>query len=94
MDLSIVSLAVRLRLERRTITDIRIASGGTGSAPLRLREAERALRGTRGEDPSLRLAAEAAAAECRPSDDIRGSARYKTDMVKVHLVRVMKEITA
>lgn len=92
MDLAIVSLAVRARLERRTLADIRIASGGTGPVPLRMREAERALNGTEGDDHSLRLAAEAAAAECSPVDDIRGSARYKSDMIKVHLIRVVKEL--
>jgi len=92
MDFPVVSVAVTLLRARSTLEDVRIAAGGAGPVPMRLRKAEAQLRGTRGDEDALARAGEAAAAECRPSSDFRGSADYKTEMLKVHLVRVLREM--
>lgn len=60
----------------------RIALGSVAPTPIRAPEAERLL----GEDTSpggLEAAARAAAATARPIDDIRASAAYRSDMVRV-----------
>jgi carbon-monoxide dehydrogenase medium subunit len=55
-----------------------------------LTAAETALRGQPvGHDPFVR-AGEAAAAEAETIDDARGSAAYKTDLLRVHVRRALQ----
>jgi OHCU decarboxylase len=64
-------------LEGGIVDDIRLAVGSVAPVPLRLSETERIIKG-RPIDPQLiQLAKTAAAAEVRPIDDIRSSARYR-----------------
>ncbi|HLH26320.1 MAG TPA: xanthine dehydrogenase family protein subunit M [Chloroflexota bacterium] len=70
--------------------DVRIGLGSAGPTPLRARGAEAALRGQALTAATLREAGEAAAAECDPLADVRGSAEYKREMVKVWLARTVR----
>jgi aerobic carbon-monoxide dehydrogenase medium subunit len=70
--------------------DVRIGLGSAGPTPLRARGAEAALRGRALTDATLREAGEAAAAECDPLADVRGSSAYKREMVKVWLARTVR----
>ena len=73
-------------------TQVCIATGVVliSPTPLRAREAEKILRGQELTDAVLREAGEAAAAECDPLPDIRGSSEYKREMVKVWLARTVR----
>ncbi len=75
--ISKVCLAALARLGDGVVEDIRIAMGSVAPVPLRLRETERIVRGQRIDPPLVQLARRTAAAETRPIDDIRSTARYR-----------------
>ncbi len=75
--ISKVCIAGLGRLAHGVIEDVRIALGSMAPVPLRLTETERIVR-ENAIDPGLLLSARrAAAAEIRPIDDIRSTARYR-----------------
>jgi carbon-monoxide dehydrogenase medium subunit len=57
--------------------------------PVRLPGAEAALRGSSLDDAALRRAGDAAAAEAETISDGQGSAAYKRQLVRVHVVRAL-----
>ncbi|HEX5021182.1 MAG TPA: xanthine dehydrogenase family protein subunit M, partial [Candidatus Binatia bacterium] len=61
------------------------------STIVRARKAEDVLRGKPINDVTLKEMGEAASAECDPTDDNRGSAEYKLDLVKVLVRRAVLE---
>jgi carbon-monoxide dehydrogenase medium subunit len=58
---------------------------------VRAKKAEEVLRGKSIDDATLRKMGEVAATECDPTDDNRGSAEYKREMVKVLVRRAAQE---
>jgi OHCU decarboxylase len=72
-----VCLAALGRLSGGFVDAIRLAMGSVAPIPLRLRETERVISGKRIEPKLIELARMAAAAEVRPIDDIRSTARYR-----------------
>ncbi len=62
-----------------------------GLTPIRARRAEEALRGRRLDDGTIRRAAELAAGESQPESDLRGSAEYKRDLVRVLTARALRK---
>jgi aerobic carbon-monoxide dehydrogenase medium subunit len=62
-----------------------------GLTPIRARRAEESLRGTRLDDGTINRAAELAAVESQPESDLRGSADYKRDMVRVLTARALRK---
>ena len=91
-DYATVAVAVSLAMsaDGSRCEDARIGLGSAGPTPLRARGAEAALRGRELTDAALREAGEAAAAECDPLADVRGSSEYKREMVKVWLARTVR----
>jgi OHCU decarboxylase len=65
------------RLANGVVDDVRIALGSVAPVPLRLRETERAVRGKVIDSDLLLSVRKAVAAEIRPIDDIRSTARYR-----------------
>jgi CO/xanthine dehydrogenase FAD-binding subunit len=63
------------------VEDVRIALGSVAPVPLRLAETEQLLKGNQIEPSLLPLAKKTAAAEIRPIDDIRSTARYRAVVV-------------
>ena len=61
-----------------------------GPTPIKARRAEALLKGHRLDDAVIRAAAQAAAAESDPSEDLRGSVAYKRDMVRVLTARALR----
>jgi OHCU decarboxylase len=59
------------------VDDIRLAVGSVAPVPLRLSETERIIKGKPIDSQLIELAKTAAAAEVRPIDDIRSTARYR-----------------
>lgn len=72
-----VCLAALGRLGNGVVEDIRLAMGSVAPVPLRLVETERNVKGKPIDAALVRLATETAAAEIRPIDDIRSTARYR-----------------
>lgn len=94
-DISVVSVAVLGWPDASTPsgTAWRIALGAVAPTPIRAPEAERLL----GQDTSpagIEAASRAAAAAARPIDDIRASAAYRTDMVRVLTRRGVERVLA
>ena len=63
--------------------NVKIALGAVAPMPIRARNAERVLEGKEINDAVIEQAARAAAAESRPITDVRASADYRREMVKV-----------
>jgi OHCU decarboxylase len=76
--ISKVCIAALGRFAGGVVEDVRIALGSVAPVPLRLRETERIVRGKVIDSDLLLSARQAVAAEIRPIDDVRSTARYRT----------------
>jgi carbon-monoxide dehydrogenase medium subunit len=96
-DIALVSVAVYCWMKRPDRSSEtcqvcwRIALGAVGPTPLRAREAEDALAADSSAAGTKR-AAELAAAAARPIDDLRASAAYRRDMVRVLTRRAIENV--
>jgi CO/xanthine dehydrogenase FAD-binding subunit len=84
-----VGLAAMLVLDGRRCRVARLAVGGVGASPVVLERAEQGLEGQELDDATIARAADAAADEVEPMDDLQGSAEYRRDMLRVWLRRVV-----
>lgn len=93
MDLAIVGVATHLTVDSRkdACRDVKIVLGAVAPVPMRAKKAEDALRGKTLSDELIEKAAEIASKESRPIDDIRGSAEYRKEMVRVLTKRALKK---
>ncbi|NWF56819.1 MAG: xanthine dehydrogenase family protein subunit M [Syntrophaceae bacterium] len=85
-DLAKVNVAAFIQRDQEVCRECRIASGAVAPTPMRLKQAEAVLRGKRFEEALCRLAGEKAAEEIQPITDIRSTAGYRREVIKV-LVR-------
>jgi carbon-monoxide dehydrogenase medium subunit len=83
MELATVGVAVSLTRDGEICKDIRIVLGAVAPTPIRARKAEAELRGQRLDDHAIASAADTAMAESRPISNVRGSADYRREMVRV-----------
>ena len=85
VDMAAVSAAVFVTLDSKNeiCHDIRIVLGAVAPTPLRARRAEKVLKGKKIEDPLIQETARLASEEAQPISDIRSSADYRKEMVKV-----------
>ena len=84
MDIAVVNCAAFLELdEDGVVVNARIALGAVGPTPLRAASAENCLKGQRFNARVAEEAAECAAADARPIDDVRAGADYRREMVRV-----------
>ena len=90
-DFATVGVALTLSMKNGVCEDIRIGLNSVASTIVHARKAEEVLRGQPVTDAALREMGEVAASECDPSDDNRGSADYKREMVKVLVRRAAAE---
>ena len=90
-DFATVGVAITLKASSGTCEDIRIGLNSVASTIVRARKAEEVLRGKPATDTALRDMGEVASTECDPTDDNRGSAEYKREMVKVLVRRAAAE---
>jgi carbon-monoxide dehydrogenase medium subunit len=81
-DIAIVGVAVVITLDGESCQDIKIALGAVAPTPIRARKAEALLRGQTLTEELIERAAQTAAEEARPIDDIRGYAEYRAKVVK------------
>jgi carbon-monoxide dehydrogenase medium subunit len=90
-DFATVGIAITLKADHGACDDIRIGLNSVASTIVRARKAEEVLRGKPITESALREMGEVAAGECDPTDDNRGSAEYKLDLVKVLVRRAAEE---
>lgn len=93
MDLAIVGVAVYLVPDSKKdiCKDIKIALGAVAPVPMRAKKAEEILRGKQLNDDLIESAAKMASEESKPIDDIRGSAEYRREIVRVLTKRAIKQ---
>ena len=89
-----VCLAALGRIENGVMEDVRLAMGSVAPIPLRLMETERILNRKRIDQPLIELARKAAAAEIRPIDDIRSTARYRAAVAGNLVAEFLKLLAA
>ena len=93
MDLALTSVAVLLTLDsrRKICLRARLALGAVSPTPLRAKETEKFLEGKVLDEEVIREAGERAQKECRPISDVRASAEYRKEIVKVLVERAIKK---
>lgn len=96
MDIATVGVASLVAVDRRTgeCVDARIALGAVAPTPLRAHSAEELLKGRTLDAESLQEAANEAMAQASPIDDVRGTARYRREMVGVLTRRTLEHAAA
>lgn len=97
IDLAIVGVAAVIVFEPPmygVCKDIRIVLGAVAPTPMRALNAEAILRGGRMNDGLIDESAEAASAEARPITDVRASAWYRKEMVKIFTRQALKKLMA
>ena len=72
-----ICLAALGCVRKGIVEDLRLAMGSVATVPLRLAQTEGIVRGQSIDAALIRLASQRAAAEIRPIDDIRSTARYR-----------------
>lgn len=89
-DYAVSAVAVQLVMAGDTIKDVRIGLTNVSPVPMRALGAEKALAGQKLGDEALEAAGQAAAKECEPSADLRGSVDYKRDLTRVLVKRAVR----
>lgn len=93
IDLAIagVAVAVTVEPESKVCQDIKIALGAVAPTPVRARRAEEIIMGKMINDDLINRSAQVASDEARPISDVRASAEYRKEMVKVLTGRAIRE---
>lgn len=94
VDLAVVGVAVIVVLEGGICRDIKVVLGAVAPTPLRAKKAEGILMGKKMEVGLIEKAAQVASEEARPITDVRASAEYRREMVKVLTRRALNQIMA
>ena len=90
--ISIVSVAMTVRLNRGKVERARIALGAVAPVAMRTPEAETLLQGESLNEVTIAAAAAMAAGEARPIDDFRATGAYRRQMVEVLVKRGLNTI--
>ncbi len=90
VDLAVVNVAVRLKESGKSCDEVTIALGAVATTPIYAGRAEALIGGRELTPERIADAAREAANECRPIDDIRGTATYRKSMVEVYTRRALQ----
>lgn len=90
MELATVGVAVTLTVENERVEDVRIVLGAVAPTPIRAFEAETMLQAKDPDESLIQAAATAAMEESTPISDVRSSAAYRREMVKVLTARAVR----
>jgi aerobic carbon-monoxide dehydrogenase medium subunit len=89
-DWPALGVAVALEAEARAVKSARIVVSAATEKATRIAAAEKALAGATVDDKILARAGDAAAAEVECISDVRGSAAYKRELVRVYVARAVR----
>jgi aerobic carbon-monoxide dehydrogenase medium subunit len=92
MDLAVVGIAVVASFTGEVITDIKIALGAVAPTPIRALKAEEVVKGKPLTEAMIKECAITAAAETCCISDVRASAGYRQEMVRVFTRRALETI--
>ena len=90
--ISIVSVAIMVRLAQGKVGQARIALGAVAPVAMRTPETEKLLQGESLNEVTINAAAAMAAGESRPIDDFRATGAYRRQMVEALIRRGLEEI--
>jgi aerobic carbon-monoxide dehydrogenase medium subunit len=93
-DFATVAVAVQVALDGGKVKEAGIGLTSVGDRNLKATDAERSLAGKEPTDAAFAEAARLAAAAAEPKSDVRGSAEYKKDVVRVFVQRGLKTAVA
>jgi aerobic carbon-monoxide dehydrogenase medium subunit len=93
-DFATVAVAVHVELEGKKVARAGIGLTAVGENNIRASDAERVLVGAEPTEELIKDAARHAAEAAQPKDDIRGSAAYKKDVVRVFVQRGLRTAIA
>jgi carbon-monoxide dehydrogenase medium subunit len=93
-DYATAAVAVQLSLSNGTVAQVGIGLTGVGPTNIRARAAEDALRGVELTDAAIKDASRLAAEAAQPQSDIRGTAEYKRNLVRVFTERGLRTAAA
>ena len=91
MDISVVTFAGKISLDKENISNISIAVGGVGPVVLRPTKTETSLNGKTFSRSQFEDAANILKTEVTPFDDVRGSARFRRVLSKNLLLKFFVE---
>lgn len=94
IDLAIVGVAAIMTMEGELCRDAKIVLGAVSPTPMRAKQAEKVLKGKKITDALVEKAANMASTESRPITDVRASAEYRREMIKILTKRAVMEATA
>jgi aerobic carbon-monoxide dehydrogenase medium subunit len=89
-DWPALGVAVALVAEGSTVKSARLVASAATTKATRLTAAEEALIGSTADEAALKAVAEAAAEEIDILADVRGSASYKRELLRVYMVRAIR----
>ena len=94
MDIALVGVAVCLCFDKMTglCREARIALGAVASTPIRAKGTEKMILGKPLEEIPLASIGEMVSSEASPISDVRGSARYRSEMVSSLTIRALKSL--
>jgi len=93
-DWPAVGVAVSLDADGGTVRSATVVASAATAKAVRLKSAEDALKGARIDDKVLARAGEAGAQEAEVISDVRGSAPYKRELIRVHIGRAVRRALA
>jgi len=89
-DWPTLGIAVSLALEGGVVRDARIVVSAVTEKPVRLVSAEAVLQNAAVNDDNFKRCGEAAQAEAETVGDARGSAAYKSELLRVYVARTLR----
>src|SRR5262249_10110778 len=90
-DWPALGVAVALEAEGSNVKSARVVVSAATEKATRLKEAEAALAGATIDERVLAAAGDAAAAQAECITDVRGSAPYKRELIRVYVGRAVRE---
>ncbi len=94
MDLAFIGVAASVELAHGVVADVKIGLAAVAPTPIRATDAENILKGNSLSESILEQAASAAAEQSSPISDLRCSAEYREDMVRVLTKRTIQASAA
>lgn len=93
-DWPALGVAVALEGDSSAVKSIRVVVGAATEKVIRLKAAEKTLNGATIDDKSIARAGDAAAEEAECISDVRGSAAYKRELLRVYVARAVRQALA
>ena len=90
-DWPALGIACSLRIEGGTIGDVRLMISAATEKLTRLASTEKVLRGQKADEATFKRAGESALTEAEVIGDSRGSASYKSELVRVYVQRALRQ---